>query len=95
MRTLGDTRALARALTPVSGTCRRSPGAGVCIHPCRLDYIIFYTGCYSLRIVVSAGLVGLPGGWGRREVGHQSTRKKKVWQGCKSDGGAGGGGGLE
>lgn len=59
-----------------------------------ITLLFFYTGCYSLRIVVSAGLVGLPGGWGRREVGHQSTRKKKVWQGCKSDGGAGGGGGL-
>lgn len=39
--------------------------------------LFFYTGCYSLRMVVSAGLVGLPGGWGWREVGHQSTRKKK------------------
>lgn len=42
VRTLGDTRSPARALSRVSGTCRRSPGAGVCVHPRRLDYIIIF-----------------------------------------------------
>lgn len=50
--------------------CLRSPP------PPGLHYY-FYPGCCWLRMVVSTGLVGLPGGWGRREVGHQSTRKKK------------------
>lgn len=55
MRTLGDTRAPARALAPVSGTCRRSAGAGVCVHPRRLDYIIIIIFLYRLLFAADGG----------------------------------------